>query len=140
MKGDKTFLDTIVIIYAYDASAGRKHGIAKQIVMDLWASGLGVVSTQVLQEFFVNVTRKIPKPLDVTLAKDIVADFLKWTVVVNDGESILGAIEILQRYGYSFWDSLIVDAAVKGRAVTLFSEDLSYGQTVSGVTIENPFL
>jgi len=94
MKGDKTFLDTNVIIYAYDASAGRKHEIAKQIVMDLWASGLGVVSTQVLQEFFVNVTRKIPKPLDVTLAKDIVADFLKWTVVVNDGESILGAIEI----------------------------------------------
>jgi predicted nucleic acid-binding protein len=93
----------------------------------------------VLQEFFVNVTQKIPKQLDNRLARDIVSDLLKWDVVVNDGESILEAVEILLRYGYSFWDSLIIEAAIGGGAGALLSEDLTHGQTINGVTIENPF-
>ena len=140
MKGDKVFLDANVIIYAYDTTAARKHEVAGEIMMDLWETGLGVLSTQVIQEFFVNVTRKIPKPMDKELARDIVPDFLKWDVVVNDGESILGAIDILLKYGYSFWDSLIIEAAIKGGSHTLLSEDFFHGQTISGVTIKNPFL
>ena len=93
----------------------------------------------VLQEFFVNVTQKIPKQLDNRLARDIVSDLLKWDVVVNDGESILEAVEILLRYGYSFWDSLIIEAAIRGGAGALLSEDLTHGQTINGVAIENPF-
>jgi predicted nucleic acid-binding protein len=139
MRGDKVFLDTNIILYAYDISAGEKHQISKKIVLDLWDSGLGVISTQVLQEFFVNVTQKIPKPLDKKLARDIVSDFLKWNVVINDGESILEAVEILLRYGYSFWDSLIIEAAIRGGAEALISEDLTHGQMINGVTIENPF-
>lgn len=139
MRGDKVFLDTNIILYAYDLSAGEKHQISKKIVLDLWDSGLGVISTQVLQEFFVNVTQKIPKPLDKKLARDIVSDFLKWNVVINDGESILEAVEILLRYGYSFWDSLIIEAAIRGGAGALISEDLTHGQMINGVTIENPF-
>jgi predicted nucleic acid-binding protein len=139
MTGDKVFLDTNIIIYAYDASAGEKHHIAKKIFAELWDSGLGVVSTQVLQEFFVTITHKIPKTLDKRLAKDIVSDLLKWDVVVNDGESIIEAIEILLRYGYSFWDSLIIGAAIRGGAGVLLSEDLSHGQIIHGVTIKNPF-
>ena len=140
MKEDKVFLDTNVIIYAYDTTAGRKHEVARQIMMDLWETGHGVLSTQVIQEFFVKVTQKIPKPVEKELARDIVADLLKWDVVINDGESILGAIDIILRYGYSFWDSLVIKAAEKGGSAILISEDLSHGQTICGVTIKNPFL
>jgi len=139
MQGDKVFLDTNIIIYAYDISAGEKHETAGKIMVDLWDSGSGVLSTQVLQEFFVNATQKIPKPLDMELAKDIVSDFLKWDVVINDGESILEAIEIHKKYKYSFWDSMIIGAAVSAGCNTLLSEDLSDGQTVAGVEIKNPF-
>ena len=135
----KTFLDTNIIIYAYDGSAGKKHEMAQMIVMNLWNSGQGVLSTQVLQEFYVSVTKKIPKPLNVKFAKDIVSDFLKWDVIVNDGEAILGAIDIQLKYNYSFWDSMIIHAAISSGAALLLSEDLSHGQSIGGVTIKNPF-
>ncbi len=139
MSGDKLFVDTNIIIYAYDITAGNKHKIAADILGDLWNSGLGVVSTQVLQEFFVNVVRKIPRPVDIKLAKDIIRDFLKWNVVINNGESILDAIDICERYGYSFWDSMIIEAAIKGGAKFLISEDLQDGRMINGITIRNPF-
>jgi len=139
MSGAKTFLDTNIVIYAYDASAGLKHEIARQIMTDLWTSGNGILSTQVLQEFYVNVTRKIPKPLDLDLAGQIVADLLKWDVVVNGGDSILDAIDIQKRHNFSFWDAMIISSAVTGGAVTLLSEDLTDGQIIGGVTIRNPF-
>ena len=139
MADRKVFLDTNIIIYAYDVSAGDKHEIARKIMVDLWDSGLGVISTQVLQEFFVNITQKIPKPLDKRLTKDILSDLLKWDVVVNDGESILEAVEILFKYGYSFWDSLIIEAAMRSGSEVLLSEDLTHGQIINGLTINNPF-
>ena len=139
MADQKIFLDTNIIIYAYDVSAGDKHEIARKIMVDLWDSGLGVISTQVLQEFFVNVTQKIPKLLNKRLTKDILSDLLKWDVVVNDGESILEAVEILFKYGYSFWDSLIIEAAMRSGSEVLLSEDLTHGQIINGLTINNPF-
>ena len=139
MSGAKTFLDTNIVIYAYDASAGLKHEIARQIMTDLWTSGNGILSAQVLQEFYVNVTRKIPKPLDLDLAGQIVADLLKWDVVVNGGDSILDAIDIQKRHNFSFWDAMIISSAVTGGAVTLLSEELTDGHIIGGVTIRNPF-
>jgi predicted nucleic acid-binding protein len=139
MSEDKIFIDTNIMIYAYDVSAEEKHQIASHILSDLWNSGLGVLSTQVLQEFFVNIVQKIQKPIDKKLAKEIVRDFLRWQVVVNNGDSILDAIDICDKYGYSFWDSMIIEAAIKGGAVFLMSEDLQHGQVISGVTISNPF-
>jgi predicted nucleic acid-binding protein len=139
MKGDRVFLDTNVIVYAYDASAGVKHEVAAGVVEGLWRRGCGVVSTQVLQEFYVTVTRKIPKPLALAAAREVVADFLKWEVVVNDGQSILDAIDIQARHGFSFWDSMIIASAAAGGAARLLSEDLSDGQVVAGVAIANPF-
>lgn len=114
MPGDKIFLDTNIPVYGYDASAGSKHEIARKIIMDLWNSGLGLLSAQVLQEFFVSVTRKAPRPLEVKLAREVISDLLKWDVVVNDGESILEAMEIHSRYKYSFWDSMVIQAARRG--------------------------
>jgi predicted nucleic acid-binding protein len=139
MPEDKTFVDTNIIIYAYDVTAGKKHEVARNILADLWRSGLGVISTQVLQEFFVNVVQKIPKPIGKKQAKEIVRDFLKWHVVVNTGDSIIEAIDISLKFGYSFWDSMIIEAAITGGAAVLISEDLQEGQVISGVTVRNPF-
>ena len=139
MPEGKIFIDTNILIYAFDVSAGKKHGVSGKIIKDLWVSGEGIISTQVLQEFFVNVVQKIPKPIDKKLAKKIVRDFLKWHLVINYGDSILDAIDISERYGYSYWDSMIIEAAIRGGSTVLISEDLQDGQVIDGVTIRNPF-
>lgn len=139
MKGIKVFVDTNIIVYAYDASAGEKHKKAVEIMEGLWDSGHGIISPQVLQEFFVNVTRKISKPLDIVTARGIVKDLLKWKVIVVDGETILEAIDIHKQYKYSFWDSMVIQAAIQGGANLLYSEDLSEGQAIGSVKIKNPF-
>jgi len=140
MPGDKIFLDTNIIVYAYDTSAGEKHEKAANTIVDLWDSGLGLISTQVLQEFFVTVTAKLPKPLEPGPASEIISDFLKWDVVINDGDIILDAIEIQTEYGYSFWDSMIITSAIKGGADLLFTEDLTDGHSIKGVAVVNPFI
>ena len=138
MKDGKVFIDTNVLVYAYDASAGEKHKIALEIMENLWDSGNGIISSQVLQEFFVSITKKISKPLNIITAKEIVKDLLKWKTVITDGEIILEAIDIHSQHKYSFWDSVIIAAAIGGGAGTIFSEDLSE-QVIKGITIRNPF-
>ena len=140
MPDDRIFIDTNILIYAYDATAGEKHASASNLLIDLWNSRLGVVSTQVLQEFFVNVVQKIPKPIDKRIAREIVKDLLKWHVVVINGNSILDAIDISSRYHYSFWDAMIIESAIRGNARILMTEDLQNGQKIGGVTIKNPFV
>src|SRR3990172_8494089 len=136
MNEDKIFLDTNIIVYGYDISAGEKHSVAKAILMDLWNSGSGVLSSQVLQEFFVSVTRKIPKPLGVKEARRIVADFLKWEIVFLNGEKILEAIDLHAKHRFSFWDSMILSPAVSGDARILYSEDLVDGFKLDGPTVK----
>jgi predicted nucleic acid-binding protein len=139
MTEGKVFLDTNILVYAHDTSAGTKHDLARGIVAQQWTRRRGVLSTQVLQEFFVSVTRRLPKPMDTATAQKVVADLLNWEVIVNDGNSILGAVELLKRYKYSFWDSLIVHAALQAGAEVLLSEALSTRKNIQGMTIENPF-
>ena len=140
MSEPKTFIDTNILVYAYDATAGEKRQAARAVVAGLWRTGNGLISTQVLQEFYVTVTRKVPRPLEAALAREIVADMLTWDVVVNDGESILLAFEIERRERLSFWDALIVAAAVRGGAEGLLSEDIPHGRTLAGVRVIDPFL
>jgi predicted nucleic acid-binding protein len=139
MREDKVFVDTNILVYAYDASSGEKHKKAQGIMESCWNSGNGIISSQVLQEFFVSVTKKIAKPLDTSTAKEIVKDFLKWKTIIIDGEIILEAIDVHVRYKYSFWDSMIIASAVEGGAKTVFSEDLSDKHVIKGITINNPF-
>ena len=139
MGGDRVFVDTNIFVYAYDTSAALKRRKAQKILADLWVSGLGVVSTQVLQEFFVTVTRKLPKAMDPGAARDVVGDLLKWDVVVVEGAMIMDAIDVHKSHGYSFWDSLIIVAADRAGCALLLSEDLSSGHSIGGVTIRNPF-
>jgi predicted nucleic acid-binding protein len=137
---DKYFVDTNILIYAHDTSAGAKHARARVVVERLWQEGSGVVSTQVLQELCVNLRRKAGRPVDVKTARAIVADYLSWEVVTNVGESILEALELEDRYQISFWDALIVQAAETSGASILYSEDLPAGQTYRGVQVVNPLV
>jgi predicted nucleic acid-binding protein len=136
---DRHFVDTNVLMYAHDASAGRKHERAKALVSELWERRSGVVSTQVLQELAVNLRRKAGKPLDARATREIVSDYLAWHVVVNGGESILEAIDVEARYRVSFWDALVIQAAQAAGADVLYSEDLSDGQRYGTVRVLNPF-
>ena len=132
------FVDTNILMYAHDTSAGDKHARAKALVEDLWQNRSGVVSTQVLQELAVNLRRKAKKPLDAKATRDIVSDYLAWQVVVNGGDSILEALDLEVRYQVSFWDALVVQAAQVSGAEILYSEDLSDGQTYGTVRVINP--
>ena len=135
---DTYFVDTNILMYAHDKASGAKHERAKALVEELWRDRTGVVSTQVLQELSVNLRKKVRRPLDAKSTRDIVADYLTWQVIVNGGESILEAIDLEARYQISFWDALVVQAAQASGAETLYSEDLSDGQTYGSVKVINP--
>lgn len=134
---DECFVDTNILFYAHDRQSGVKHERAKQLVTELWTSERGVLSTQVLQEFCVDVQRKGTLTPDET--RDVIHDFLRWKVVVNTGESILGALEIRTRYQLSFWDALILHAATAAGTGTLYTEEFSDGQLYGIVRVVNPF-
>ena len=135
---DRYFVDTNILMYAHDASAGDKHARARALVENLWQNRSGVVSTQVLQELAVNLRRKARKPLDATATREVVSDYLAWQVVVNAGDSILEALDLEARYQISFWDALVIQAAQVAGAEILYSEDLSDGQTYGTVRVKNP--
>lgn len=98
------------------------------------------MSTLVLQELSVNLRRKAGRPLDTKATREIVADYLTWQVIVNGGESILGALDLEERYQVSFWDALVIQAAHSAGVEVLYSEDLSNGQVYGGVRVVNPLL
>ena len=135
---DRFFVDTNILMYAHDTAAGVKHERARALVEELWRDRSGVVSTQVLQELAVNLRRKAGKPLNAKATREIVSDYLAWQVVVNGGASILEALDLQERYQISFWDALIVQAALSCGAAILYSEDLSDGQKYGSVRVVNP--
>ncbi len=134
----KTFVDTNVLIYAHDMDAAAKHEIAKAALRELWSERAGVLSMQVLQEFYVNVTRKIPTPLPKDLARNVVTSYIPWCVEAAPAE-ISAAFQIEDAAQIGFWDALIISSAVKSGATRIFSEDLNAGQRIAGIVIENPF-
>jgi len=139
MSGDRTFVDTNVLVYAHDTEAGDRHHRAADIVAELWGTRAGLLSVQVLQEFYVNVTRKIPEPLPTATARAVVRNYTLWQTESILPEDVPRASEIEEENRISFWDALIVTAAVKGGASRILSEDLNPGQVIAGVRIENPF-
>jgi predicted nucleic acid-binding protein len=137
---DKIFVDTNILIYAHDRSAGLKHERARQLVERLWTSGQGVLSTQVLQELCINLRRKMARPLPVEEVRHLIQDYLSWEIVVNTPASVLHALEIELRYEISFWDALVLDAAESSGAEVLYSEDLAAGQKYGAVQVVNPLV
>jgi predicted nucleic acid-binding protein len=135
---DKYFLDTNILVYAHDRSAGAKNKRARAVVEQLWRSGQGVLSTQVLQELCVNLRRKATRPLPIEETRRLIQDYLSWEVVVNSPESVVQALDLEARYRISFWDALILQAAEMAGATVLYSEDLAAGQSYGSIRVINP--
>jgi predicted nucleic acid-binding protein len=135
---DKTFVDTNILIYAHDVDAKAKHDVAKRVLRELWEHRTGLLSMQVLQEFYVNVTRKIASPLPRDVARLVVSSYSIWCVETTPAE-IAAAFRIEDESRIGFWDALIVSSAAKSGATRILSEDLNAEQMISGVLVENPF-
>ncbi|HXV61938.1 MAG TPA: PIN domain-containing protein [Vicinamibacteria bacterium] len=139
MSADRVFVDTNVLVYAHDTEAGYRHRRAADMIAELWGTRTGILSVQVLQEFYVNVTRKIPEPLPMATAREVVRNYTLWQTEWILPKDVTRASEIEQENSISFWDALIVTAAVKGGASRILSEDLNPGQIIAGIQIEDPF-
>ena len=135
---DKTFVDTNILIYAHDVDAKAKHGMAKRVLRELWSQRTGVLSMQVLQEFYVNVTRKIASPLPKDVARLVVNTYSIWCTETTPAE-IAAAFRIEDESRIGFWDALIVASAAKAGTVRILSEDLNAKQMIAGIRVENPF-
>jgi predicted nucleic acid-binding protein len=135
---DRIFVDSNILIYAHDVDAKSKREVARSVLGELWSQRTGVLSLQVLQEFYVNVTRKISSPLPKPVARMVVNSYAVWCVETTPAE-ISTAFRIEDESGIGFWDALIVASAAKSGASRILSEDLNAGQTIAGIRIENPF-
>lgn len=141
MSGEQSreFVDANVLVYAYDASAGKRKAAAEQLLARLWDEGTGCVSVQVLQEFFVTVTRKVAEPLTADEAANRIREFCAWKVFTPAAEDVLHAIALHQRAKLSFWDAMVIHAAAELGCDVLWTEDLNDGQLVQDVRIRDPF-
>jgi predicted nucleic acid-binding protein len=137
---DKYFVDTNILVYAHDRTTGAKHLRAQRLLEQLWNSGQGVLSTQVLQELCINLRRKAGNPLPMEEVRLLIREYATWEVVTNTPESVLRALDIEIRYKTSFWDALILQAAEDAGASILYSEDLAAGQRFGAIQIVNPLI
>jgi predicted nucleic acid-binding protein len=135
--GERRFVDTNLFVYAYDESAGRKRVVARDLISGLWESRSGCASVQVLQELFVNLTHKVPKPLSAREAAALIEDLSAWTLHSPGVRDVLYAIELHERMDVSFWDAMILTSANSLGCRVLYSEDLSAGQRYDGVLVED---
>jgi predicted nucleic acid-binding protein len=136
MIGSQVFVDTNILVYAHDRAAGDKHTLAKERIRELWSRHIPpAISVQVLQELYVNLVRKGVGHAE---AAETVEDYSTWDVVENDLELLKAGIDSVQRWQTSFWDALILSAAIRSKASILWSEDFNVGQTYDGVLVQNP--
>lgn len=135
----EAFVDTNILVYAHDARGGEKTLRAQKLLGELWQGKRGAVSTQVLQEFCINVRRNFVEPMRLEQVQQVIQLYREWHVIVNTTQSILRALELEKKYSLSFWDAMIVQAAQSAGCEILYSEDLSHGQEYDGVLVVNPF-
>ena len=135
----RVFFDTNILVYMFDADDVAKKELACVRFEAEASAGKVLLSTQVLQEFYVSVTRKLSVPLAPETAESIVRDLSLMPIIAIDTERILAAIHRSRMLRLSFWDALIIEAALAGGADRLLTEDLQHGQTIEGLQIENPF-
>ena len=134
------FVDTNVLVYRFDTGKPEKQKAADAWVTRLWEIRSGRLSFQVLREFYVTVTRKLPNRLETGAARKVVHALLAWKPVACSDRLIGSAWEIEDRYSISWWDALIVAAAREQACTILLTEDLQDGQVLAGVRVTNPFL
>ena len=133
-----TFIDTNILIYSVDRADPVKREIAISIIAEHAANRTGVISTQVLQEFYSAATRKLG--IHPSAAKKHLQDFQIFDVVQVSPTTIEQGIELSTLHQLSFWDGLIIAAAATANATELLSEDLNHNQTIEGISIRNPFI
>ena len=133
------FVDANVLVYAFDASAAAKQAAAERLLSRLWDTGTGCLSIQVLQEFFVTVTRKVAQPLSIDEAADRIREFATWKIFAPTEDDVLAAIALQKQAVLNFWDAMVVEAAAESGCDVLWTEDLNDGQLLRGVRIRNPF-
>jgi predicted nucleic acid-binding protein len=133
----RSFLDTNILVYADDHDAPEKQAVATELLERARLGRWGVLSTQVLQEYFVAATRKLDVPVEIARRK--VELLSRLDLVLIDLPDILGAIDIQRLYGFGFWDALVVRAAKEAGCTALLTEDLQHGQRIDGLEIVNPF-
>lgn len=133
-------IDSNVLIYAHDLSAGAKRRTARELIARLWDERSGALSVQVLQEFAVNVRRKLARPLSVAETRDILFALSAWRIHSPGVAEVVSAMELQERYQVTFWDALILTSARQLGCAVVWSEDLNSGQLYDGVEVKNPFL
>jgi predicted nucleic acid-binding protein len=138
--GGRQFLDANILVYAFDASAGPKKTAAEQLLTELWETGTGCLSVQVLQEFFVTVTRKVAHPLSSEETAERIRELAAWRVFSPTADDVLAAIALHKHARLAFWDAMVVHAAAECACDVLWTEDLTHGQVIQGVRIRNPFM
>ena len=134
----KEFIDTNVLLYAYDPSAGAKHQVASELVLRLAREHQAAVSVQVMQEFYVNAVSKIAQPMSVEQALLRLDAFSRWTVHSPLPGDVREAAQLATKHQLSFWDAMIVVSASRLECSVLWTEDLNAGQTIEGVKVQNP--
>jgi predicted nucleic acid-binding protein len=137
---ERIFLDTNILVYLFDYDSPVKQRLAREILEKYGPTGSLLLSTQVLQEFYVTVTKKLAVPLAVEAAAQAVSDLAALPLIPIDSALILSAIRRSHMARLSFWDALIIEAALAGKATDLYSEDLQHHQQFDGLRIVNPFL
>jgi predicted nucleic acid-binding protein len=135
--GARSFFDTNILVYADDDDAPAKQRLARDLIYAHRREGTGVVSLQVLQEYFVTVTRKLK--FDPRNARRKVELLAELDVAVPQLPDILAAIDLHRLHGFSFWDALILRTAQQAGCSVLLSEDFQHGREIDGVAIVNPF-
>jgi predicted nucleic acid-binding protein len=138
MSDNRVFVDTNILVYAYDIDAGEKHAKANAILSSLWRERTGALSTQILQEFYVTVTRKLTKPLSRRTAREILETYTEWAVYAPVPADVIAASRLEESHRLAFWDAMVVVAAQRSDAVVLLSEDLQAGRRIDGLRISNP--
>lgn len=133
------FFDTNILIYSVDTKATGKYDLAADLVEKHLVRENGAISVQVLREFY-SASRKMKNPLSDEQARKIVGYFSTFRVLSEDTRTVLNAVRRHQEMSLSFWDALIVEAALKSGADRLFTEDMQHGQVIEGMRVENPFL
>jgi predicted nucleic acid-binding protein len=133
----RSFFDTNILVYADDKANPAKQRHALDLIAEYRRARTGVVSMQVLQEYFVIVTRKLG--VDAAIARRKVELLAEFDVAAPDITDILAAIDLHRLHGFSFWDALVIRSAKQSGCNVLFSEDMQAGRTIDGVKIVNPF-
>lgn len=134
------FLDTNLFVYTFDAKAPAKAKTAALLIRRAADTGEGIISYQVVQEFFSVAFRRFPQPMSIAEAEQYLITVLRPLLAVHSSPAIyLEALRISEKYRTSWYDSLIVAAAIEGHCERLLSEDFQHGRKMDGIQIENPF-